>query len=318
MRRGSRVIYFSSSSKEREETSPSPLPVIRQSGEGTSRRVERSVFDSARFNNRRNQEWHEEHANLEFLFEMHISPKIEMVYRISEAFAQFGWALILTLPDHYYPDLVREFYANIESKARHSGEMVKSWVCERRIVLSHQDLAAILGCMDDGRPVDLKEFVPPNRRWDPSLAIARFGLEYQPFRFTRKDTILANVFESCHHLIIYMIVHNVIPKKTGHTEVRKSDIYFLDYMFHNWTSPYARISLPNIIISHIRSTARRKTTSFKLSFPRLLILIFLRFEVRLEDMRRENVPPRAELSLTTLRRLGIGTGDIPRPIQERR
>ena len=100
------MIYSSSSSNEKEETSPSPLPVIRQSGEGTSRRVERSVFDSARFNNRRNQEWHEEHANLEFLFEMHVSPEVEMVHRISEAFAQLGWGPILTIPNHYYPDLV--------------------------------------------------------------------------------------------------------------------------------------------------------------------------------------------------------------------
>ncbi|XP_071933379.1 uncharacterized protein [Coffea arabica] len=173
--------------------------------------------------------------------------------------------------------------------------------------------------MDDGHPVDLKkEFVPPNRRWDPSLAMARFGLEYQPLHSTRKETILANVFEPRHRLIIYMIAHNVIPKKTGHTEVHKSDIYFLDYMFHNRTSLHARISLPNIITSHIRSTARRKTTSFKLSFPRLLTLIFPRFEVWLEDMKRENIPPRAELSLTTFYRLGIGTRDIPRPIQERR
>ncbi|XP_071932873.1 uncharacterized protein [Coffea arabica] len=329
MPRGRRAILSSSSGDERvaneemevseDENSPSPPPVRRQLGEGTSRGAGRSVFDSARFTNRRNQEWHEEHANLEFLFEMHVNPTVEMMYNISEAFAQQGWAPILTLPNHYYPDLVREFYANIESKARHSGEIVESWVRGRRITLSCQDLAAILGCMDDGRPVDLKkEFVPPNRRWDPSLAMARFGLEYQPFRSTRKETILENVFEPRHRLIIYMMAHNVIPKKTGHTEVRKSDIYFLDYMFHNRTSPYARISLPTIIISHIRSTARRKTTSFKLSFPRLLTLIFPHFEVRLEGMRRENVPPRAEMTLTTLRRLGIGTGDIPRPVQEQR
>ena len=56
--------------------------------------------------------------------------------------------------------------------------------------------------------------------------------------------MLASVFELRHHLIIYMMAHNVIPKKMGHTEVRKSDIYFLDYMFHNRESSYARIPLP--------------------------------------------------------------------------
>nr|XP_027083595.1 uncharacterized protein LOC113705889 [Coffea arabica] len=136
MPRGRRVIPSSSSSEEREaneemkvseeESSPSPPPVSRQSGEGTSHGAATTVFDSARFNNRRNKKWHEEHANLEFLFEMHVSPLVEMMYNISETFAQLGWAPILTLPDHYYPDLVREFYANIGSKAHHSREMVES------------------------------------------------------------------------------------------------------------------------------------------------------------------------------------------------
>ena len=137
MLRERKVIYSSSNSDEREaneemeateETSPSPLSVSQQPGEGTSRGAARFVFDNARFHNHRNQEWHEEHVNLEFLLEMHVSPPVEMMYNISVAFAQFGWASILTLPDHYCPDLVREFYANIESKARHSGEMVESWV----------------------------------------------------------------------------------------------------------------------------------------------------------------------------------------------
>ena len=69
-----------------EERSPSPPPVSQRPGEGIFRSAEASIFDSAKFTNRRNQEWHEEHANLEFLFEMHVSPEVEMMYRISEAF----------------------------------------------------------------------------------------------------------------------------------------------------------------------------------------------------------------------------------------
>ena len=56
----------------------------------------------------------------------HVSSKIQMVYHISEVFTQFGWAPILILPTHYYPDLVHEFYASIVNKASNSGKLVNS------------------------------------------------------------------------------------------------------------------------------------------------------------------------------------------------
>ena len=111
-----------------EERSLSPQPVMRCQRESTSRRSEADVYDSVRFSIRRNQEWHKTHANLEFIFEKHISLKIETVYHIFETFTQFDWVSILTLPTHYYSDLVREFYANIINKASHSRELVDSWV----------------------------------------------------------------------------------------------------------------------------------------------------------------------------------------------
>ena len=142
------------------------------------------------------------------------------------------------MPTHYYPDLVHEFFANIEYKARHDGEMVESWVRGRRIILSRERLAAILGCSDQDQAVDLKKgFVTPNRRWDPSHAMNKFDLEYQPFRSSRKEIMLTSVFKPRHRLIIYMMAHNVIPKKKEHMKVRKSDLYFLDYMFIIETLP---------------------------------------------------------------------------------
>ena len=137
----------------------------RQQWEGTSRIAHIAVFDSAKFTGLRNQEWHEAHANFEFLFEMHVSPEIEVVYYIKEVFNQLGWMPILTLSTHYYPNLVREFYANIENKARHSGELLESWVRGRHIVLSRECLVAIFGCSNQGQAIDLKKgFITPTRR----------------------------------------------------------------------------------------------------------------------------------------------------------
>ena len=59
---------------------------------------------------------------------MHIASKIDAIYRITETFELLGWALILSIPLHIYPDLIREFYANIDNKKGHNSEEIKSFV----------------------------------------------------------------------------------------------------------------------------------------------------------------------------------------------
>ena len=130
----------------------------------TSSRAKADIYDSAKFSIQRNQEWHEPRANLEFIFEKHVGSEIETVYYIFEAFTQLGWALILTLLTHCYPELVYEFYANIINKASHSEELVDSWGRGMQIYLTRDLLARVLGC-NIGPVIDLKKgFVAPNKR----------------------------------------------------------------------------------------------------------------------------------------------------------
>ena len=138
MARGKQVVYSSSSTDDievsedvevsEEERSFYPQLVRRLLGQVTSRSAKAIVFDSARFTTLRNQEWHEEYAIWSSFSEMHVSPEIETVYHLSEAFNQLRWAPILTLSTHYHSYLVREFYANIESKEHHRGEILGSWM----------------------------------------------------------------------------------------------------------------------------------------------------------------------------------------------
>ena len=121
--------------------------------------------------------------------------------------------------------------------------------------------------------------------------MARFGLEYQPFYSLRKETMVASIFATHHRLIIYMVAYNMIPKKSGHGKVRKSNIYFLDYMFHNRNSPYAHILLPNIIISYIRSMVRWHPSFFKLAFSCLLSLVFKQVGINLNGVTQVAVRP---------------------------
>ena len=149
-------------------------------------------------------------------------------------------------------------------------------------------------------------------------AMNRFSFEYQPFLSSQKETMVVNVFDTRYCFIIYMMAHNIISKKTDHSEVQKSDIYFFDYIFHNREFLYARIPLPKIIISFTCSIVRRCTTFFKLTFPRLPSLVFERVEVNLAGVVHEFVHPSTELSLISLRSMDIDVAAIPQPIRKRR
>ena len=128
-----------------------------------------------------------------------------------------GWASILTLSHHIYPDLVREFYANIDNK---KGEKIRSFAQGRQLTINRAKIGRILECNNQRPVIDLKKgFKSPNKYWDPSHAMTRFDLQYQLFRLSKKETILARVFNYRHRLIIYVIAHNVIPKKSQQGEV---------------------------------------------------------------------------------------------------
>ena len=102
--RGRQVVYSSLSSEETEEMenseeveeteeeawSPSPPPAPQRHRGRTARHTEPVIFDSARFFTQQHQEWYKAHANLEFLFEKHVSFEVETVFQISEAFDQLG------------------------------------------------------------------------------------------------------------------------------------------------------------------------------------------------------------------------------------
>lgn len=163
------------------------------------------------------------------------------------------------------------------NKPGHSGEVVKSYVRGKRIEITRATLANLLGIRNAGPSIDLKnEFLSPEQQWEMGLALARFRIEQDFTRSNQKATVKANKFEPRLRLVTYLFAHNVIPKKSSLNEVRKSDLYFLDKMIHDRTSPFAKIPLPNIVICRMRTAARHATTNYRFGFPRLLSLLFER------------------------------------------
>ena len=89
IRRG-RVIIHESSSEAEVERTPSPVPRQRRSQRGTSRQPPPPNYDIERFTFKDNQNWFEEREHMEFIYEMHIAPEIDVVYRSTEAFKLLG------------------------------------------------------------------------------------------------------------------------------------------------------------------------------------------------------------------------------------
>ena len=80
--------------------------------------------------------------------------------------------------------------------------------------LTRKRLADILGCNNQGLVVDLKKgFVTPNKRWDLSHGMSRYGLDYQDFWSSRKETMVINIFDTRLCINIYMMTQNVMQNK---------------------------------------------------------------------------------------------------------
>ena len=110
-----------------ESPSPESPPRSRRKTASTSRDEPLPDYDTTRFTSLENQHWYETGLDKEIIIEKHLAPEVDGHYKISTTFKRLGWENIFGLPRHYYPNLVREFYANVEDKHSHSGNLIVSW-----------------------------------------------------------------------------------------------------------------------------------------------------------------------------------------------
>ena len=145
-------------SPEEESPSPEPPPRSRRKTASTSRDEPPPDYDTTRFTSLENQQWYEFGLDKEIIIEKHLAPEVDAHYHISTAFKLLGWENILQLPKHYYPTLVREFYANVENKESHSGNLIVSWVRGKRVALTRDTLRQFVKLKDEGQDIIYKMF----------------------------------------------------------------------------------------------------------------------------------------------------------------
>ena len=130
---------------------------------------------------------------------MHVAPDVDAEFKILEAFDILGWAPILSLLDHTYPTLVREFHNNIVNKSGYNEEVIKSYVRGKLLTITRNTLVAHLGCSNEGPSIDLKkEFHSPNEYWDPAVAMACFDQTLDYNRTSQRSTLKASAFKPHH------------------------------------------------------------------------------------------------------------------------
>ncbi|KAI5663961.1 hypothetical protein M9H77_23284 [Catharanthus roseus] len=94
-----------------------------------------------------------------------------------------GWVPILCICGDYYPDLVREFYANMAPKMDKDLQTIISTIKRTRIVLTREYLAAILEIREEGKTVTVdsnKKTIDEDPTWSFNAICSRFGIWQHP------------------------------------------------------------------------------------------------------------------------------------------
>ena len=107
-RKASRWLVLEDEPSSEEETQPQ----VEQQEE----QEEQAAYDRSHFTSAENEVWYNFRRGAKVLVEKDVTPDVEEVYHLKAYFAKLGWENFFNLPNIYYEESVREFYANVEGK----------------------------------------------------------------------------------------------------------------------------------------------------------------------------------------------------------
>ncbi|OMO86110.1 hypothetical protein COLO4_21305 [Corchorus olitorius] len=118
--------------------------------------------NAPRFLTPENEKWYKDKEKHGMVVETYVHSTIESQFKVKEALQKRNWEGILELKGTYYPELVREFYANVANKDKKKPSGLVSYVCGVHITISKETIeqhlklpksARILG-FSHGAPTD--------------------------------------------------------------------------------------------------------------------------------------------------------------------
>ena len=231
-----------------------------------------------RFSTPGNREYLERARRKKLLVEHTFHPSVEAEFGVSQLFKNLGWESSLNISGTYFPQLVKEFYANIEQKKSLNLWAINTFVKGQRLRVTERTIADALGITSGGRRWSLKSNqIMDEPSFNRELALDQLNLRLEqasrgPIASTKNLTIRDRLF-------VYMLGTNVFPHASSNNELRICDIYSL------WKATQGpmenKVSLPSIIISEIRAVIRDIRCHYR--FPVLISRLLARMNVDLTE-----------------------------------
>ncbi|CAH9071073.1 unnamed protein product, partial [Cuscuta europaea] len=136
-----------------------------------------TILPASRFVNTQCYERYLESRDNDFVIEKTISAPIDHEFQLTAAFAKINWEPVLHLQGTFYPELVKEFFANVEGN--YAQKMIESRVKGVNITITNDLLSSQFHITKFGTP-----FAPSQARtmnsdgnYNPMEAMQYFGLQ---------------------------------------------------------------------------------------------------------------------------------------------
>ncbi|OMO55660.1 Peptidase A1 [Corchorus capsularis] len=195
--------------------------------------------------------------------------KFPTTRRLGITFAS-GW--------YYYPDLVKQFYANINKDREGYEYTITTMVKGKDIVVDEEYLCQMLGLNNEGSMfyfiyVDGEQRTATESTWKRDGALRRFdiplGMDNQGNR-----EVKVKYMEPRDRLVCYLLHHNVIHRSSNKHKFRIEDFYVVDKLCHG-LGRCGGIPMAKLLLSRIwevvNSTYDYKTFVFPLLISKILI-----------------------------------------------
>ena len=211
-----------------------------------------------------NQRWFSERLETPFIVEHTVEASLEEKLKLVSLLKQLKWDKLLSLKGHFYPMLVREFYANIEFKEKMHPTQLVSTVRGKRITISDSHIAKFLGLPrgDRLRKVVLKRAPVDDGEWNASESRRRYGLSMVDNRCYAKE------LRGDLRVLLHIIGRNILPRASGTNEVRVCDLYLLDLIHQHIVGK--DINMGYLLLQEMSEVVRYTSTAKNLVFPILI------------------------------------------------
>ena len=242
-------------------------------------------FDRTRFVSRETSEWYRartEDPYPRFIIERTVEPALDHELQIRQAFDTLGWGRVLDLGADFFPELVVQFYANIEDRQNMLTREIRTFVKNVHLHITEATISELLGVPSVGEYFRAgHDMIHSDRGWSASDAMTRHGVIPRERHRARgvDHELLARGMPVRPRVLLHLISTNIFPRASNTQIVRLSNLYVVDRMIGGLPPTCSGIPLAAIIIDEIRQVAQFNSTGKRFCFPILISLLLRRLGV---------------------------------------